>query len=583
MPFPIPAAALAIAIGLSPADAADPVPPIGLTGNEFAVAAPHPLAAEAGAEALAAGGNVVDAAAAMSFALSAVRPQSSGIGGGGFLLVHLAGRGTYALDFRETAPALANPADYLDAEGKIVAGRSTRGGRSVAVPGHVKGLAAAIERFGRRSLGDAVAPAVRLAREGFTVDAVHARATATVAEELAAWPGGGGEFVEFRRVHLAEGGQRLAEGSILRLPELAATLERIGREGPEAMYRGELAERIVKATRDGGGTLTAEDLAGYAPKWREPLSIEFTGRLAGRSPRVAFSMPPPSSGGPCVLQALATIDRLPATGDPAEATRRRVEALRHAFADRAALLGDPDATPAVDADVARMLSPAHRAWLAAAVERPGRAAPDACGLSGERLATPDDGGTSHCVAIDAAGNCAAITDTVNLNFGSWIVVPGTGILLNDQMDDFAIRTDMPNDFGLLMGERNLLAGGRRPLSSMSPTIVVEDGKAIASAGAAGGPRIISATVAILAAMLGEDASPDAAVAAPRAHHQWMPDRVTVEGAVPEAARRALEAAGHAVRVSDDPSTRAVAAAAALRGGKPSVGADSRGGGGVAGR
>jgi gamma-glutamyltranspeptidase/glutathione hydrolase len=447
----------------------------------------------------------------------------------------------------------------------------------------VKGLAAAIERFGRRSLGDAVAPAVRLAREGFTVDAVHARATATVAEELAAWPGGGGEFVEFRRVHLAGGGKPLAEGSILRLPELAATLERIGREGPEAMYRGELAERIVNATRDGGGTLTAEDLAGYTPKWREPLSIEFTGRLAGRSPRVAFSMPPPSSGGPCVLQALATLDRLPVTGDPAEATRRRVEALRHAFADRAALLGDPDATPAVDADVARMLSPAHLAWLAAAVERTGRAAPDACGLSGERLATPDDGGTSHCVAIDAAGNCAAITDTVNLNFGSWIVVPGTGILLNDQMDDFAIRIDVPNDFGLLMGERNLLAGGRRPLSSMSPTIVVEDGKAIASAGAAGGPRIISATVAILAAMLGEDASPDAAVAAPRAHHQWMPDRVTVEGAVPEAARRALEAAGHAVRVSDDPSTRAVAAAAALRGGKPSVGADSRGGGGVAGR
>jgi len=403
-----------------------------------------------------------------------------------------------------------------------------------------------------------------------------------VAEEFAAWPGGG-DFAEFGRVHLAEGGKPLAEGSILRLPELAETLERIGREGPDAFHRGELAERIERAVRAAGGTLTVADLAGYEPRWREPLSIALSGRFAGRSPRTAYSMPPPSSGGPCVLQALATLDRLPATGDPAESTRRRVEALRHAFADRAALLGDPDATPAVGTDVARMLSPAHLAWLAEAVARPGRAAPDACGLGGKRLSAPDDGGTSHCVAIDAEGNCAAITDTVNLHFGSWIVVPGTGILLNDQMDDFAIRTDVPNDFGLLMGERNLLAGGRRPLSSMSPTIVVEDGRAIASAGAAGGPRIIGATVAILAAMLGDGAGPDAAVAAARVHHQWMPDRVTVEGAVPEDVRRALERAGHPVRTSDDPSTRAVAAAAALRDGKPSVGADARGGGGVAGR
>jgi gamma-glutamyltranspeptidase/glutathione hydrolase len=208
-----------------------------------------------------------------------------------------------------------------------------------------------------------------------------------------------------------------------------------------------------------------------------------------------------------------------------------------------------------------MLSAAHQAALAGRVGAPARTPPSECGLAGAGRAAPDDGGTSHSVAIDAAGNCAAITDTINLNFGSWIVVPGTGILLNDQMDDFAIRTDVPNDFGLLMGERNLLAGGRRPLSSMSPTIVIEDGKAIASAGAAGGPRIISATVAILEGMLGNGLGPAEAIAV----------------------REALRAAGHEVRTGDQASSGAVAAAASLRDGKPSAGADARGGGGASGR
>ena len=573
---------LAIAILPTFTTTAAAVPPVGFTGRDFAVAAPHPLAAEAGAETLAAGGNVVDAAVAMSTALSVVRPQSSGIGGGGFMLIHLVGRGTFALDFREIAPAAARASDYLDAEGKVVPDRSTRGGRSIAVPGHVRGMEAALDRFGTRSLAEAFAPAIRLAREGFPADETHAKATARVARELAAWTGETAAFAEFRRVHLEDGTPR-SIGSIVRNPDLAATLERIGRDGADRFHRGELAARILAAIRDSGGTMTAEDLAGYEVRWRDPLSIPLAGRLGGVSPRTAFSMPPPSSGGPCVLQALAVLDRLPPPADAAEETRRRVEALRHAFADRAAFLGDPDASPGVSDDVARMLSAAHQAALAGRVGAPARTPPSECGLAGAGRAAPDDGGTSHSVAIDAAGNCAAITDTINLNFGSWIVVPGTGILLNDQMDDFAIRTDVPNDFGLLMGERNLLAGGRRPLSSMSPTIVVEDGKAIASAGAAGGPRIISATVAILEGMLGNGLGPAEAIAVPRTHHQWMPDRAIVEGDVPEAVREALRAAGHEVRTGDQASSGAVAAAASLRDGKPSAGADARGGGGASGR
>lgn len=566
-------------------------PPHAATGREFMVAAAHPLASQAGAEILARGGNVVDAAVATSFALSIVRPQASGIGGGGFMVIHLVDRGSFALDFRETAPASARALDHLDAEGAVVPMRSTTGVWSIAVPGHVRGMQAALDRFGTKTLAEVLEPAIRLARDGFEIDAILsdaiAEAVARIDRFIARHPDQAAVFASFRDTYLPEGRVPKA-GDVLKQAAQAATLETLAREGAEAFYTGSIATRILEAIAAGDGPMTAEDLAGYRPVWREPLVATLAGRLAGEAGREVLSMPPPSSGGACLLQALLALDGLPKVGDP-EASRRFIEALRHAFADRAALLGDPDATPEVLFDVERMLEPAHLERVRAAILLPPRAKPERCGLAGlspvEESTTPprdlpEDGGTSHFCVIDAAGNAVAGTDTVNLGFGSLVVPPGAGFVLNDQMDDFAIRTDVANEFGLFMSERNLLAGGRRPLSSMSPTIVVEDGRAVFVAGAAGGPRIISATLAVLLAML-EGASAADAVAAPRLHHQWMPDRLLVETGVYPSLRELLTLAGHTVR--EEPEGLAIAQAARRTADGVEGASDPRGAGVPAGR
>ncbi len=558
-------ALLTVAASFAPAVAL-PAPPHAATGREFMVAAAHPLASQAGSEILAKGGNVVDAAVATSFAISVVRPQSSGIGGGGFMVIHLVDRGSFALDFRETAPAAAQARDYLDADGAVIPMRSTTGAWSVAVPGHVRGMQAALDRLGTMTLAEVLEPAIRLAREGFAADAILSNSIADAAERIdryvAIHPDETGEFEAFRATYLPKG-RPPREGEILTQPAQASTLETLARDGSDSFYEGSIAKAILAAIADGGGPMTAEDLAAYRPKWRQPLSAELAGRFAGDSKRTVISMPPPSSGGACLLQALLALDGLPRLSDP-EASRRQIEALRHAFADRAALLGDADASPEVSADLLRMLEAAHLERLRAAIVLPPRAKPHRCGLGGlagdgaGSKSVPEDGGTSHFCVIDAAGNAVACTDTVNLGFGSLVVPPGAGFVLNDQMDDFAVRTDVANEFGLFMSERNLLAGGRRPLSSMTPTIVVEDGKAVFVAGAAGGPRIISATLAVLLAML-DGASAAEAVAAPRVHHQWMPDELLVERGVLPSLRELLTLAGHAVR--EEPGAIAVAQAA----------------------
>ncbi|MGA1633140.1 MAG: gamma-glutamyltransferase family protein, partial [Phycisphaerales bacterium] len=384
-------------------------PPHAANGREFMVAAAHPLASQAGAEILAAGGNVVDAAVATSFALSVVRPQASGIGGGGFMVIHLVDRGSFALDFRETAPASVSAGDYLDADGAVVPMRSTTGVWSIAVPGHVRGMQAALERFGTMDLATVLAPAIRLARDGFEVDAILsnaiAEANARIERVLLIDPGSAGMFTPFRAVYLPDG-RAPSPGEVLTQPDQAATLEILAREGADSFYTGSIARRILAAIASGGGPMTAEDLANYRVIWRDPLRATLSGRLAGDVEREVVSMPPPSSGGACLLQALLALDGLPPVGDP-EASRRFVEALRHAFADRAALLGDPDAAPEVAADVARMLDREHLDRVRKAILLPPRAKPDRCGLAGlspERggiaspQTLPEDGGTSHfCV------------------------------------------------------------------------------------------------------------------------------------------------------------------------------------------
>lgn len=533
------------------------LPPHAAAGEAFVVAAPHRLASEAGVEVLARGGNVVDAAVAAALATGVVRPHSSGIGGGGFMIIHLADRGSFALDFREVAPAGARPEAFLDAQGEPIAGRSSIGAWSVAVPCSLRGLEAALRRFGTISLAEAVAPAVRIARDGFAVDPPLARSIEIAAEAIARerarrGTSGPDEFSELERIYLP-GGRPPSVGELLRQPDLAATLELVGREGAESFYRGPLAEAIVRAVRSAGGPLSGEDLAAVAPAWRTPLRATLAGRLAreGR-PLEVVTMPPPSSGGACLLQVLLALDGMPAVPEP-ERTRRLVELLRHAFADRAAFLGDPDASPEVTADVARMLDPAHLARLRESVAATIRAAPDRCGLAGLGSldgsapgSVVEDGGTAHLSVLDSRGNAVALTETINLDFGSKVIPPGTGIILNDEIDDFSLRAGVPNAFGLVMSSRNLLAPGRRPLSSMSPTIVLDGDRATIAVGASGGPRIISATLQVLRLLL-EGASAAEAVEMPRLHHQWMPDRVLVERDFAPALREMLTLAGHEVR------------------------------------
>lgn len=504
----------------------------GAVGREHMVAADHPLASAAGAEILARGGNAVDAAAATAFALAVVRPSSTGLGGGGFMLIHRPGEEPVALDYRETAPAAARPKEYLDESGRVIPGKTVRGRWAAAVPGLVRGLAAALKRYGTLPLAEVLEPAIRLAEEGFPVDDFNHRAMAELAEELAGRPRRA-EFRELARIFLKDG-RPYAAGELLRQPDLAATLKTLAREGPDAFYTGSIARKLLKDMRAGGGPWSLEDLAGYAVRERAPTRGRFRGYEV-------VGMPPPSTGGPCVVQILGVMEGFsPAADGEGAYYQALAEAMKHCFADRAALLGDPDAHPRVAADAAAMASPERARSVRAAI-RPGRTFPP------ERYgskALKDDAGTTHYSVMDSKGMAVSATDTINLSFGSWVVPAGTGIVLNDEMDDFAVRADVPNEFGLLMSERNLVGPGRRPLSSMSPTLLVEDGRAVLAAGASGGPRILTATLQAILRIVDFGELPDDAVAAKRIHHQWMPDVLRAEDGLPEKVRSALAAAGH---------------------------------------
>jgi gamma-glutamyltranspeptidase / glutathione hydrolase len=512
------------------ARAADP-PPVTTSGG--VVAADHEAAAAAGARVLAAGGNAVDAAVATALAVGVVNPASSGIGGGGFALVYLAREGkVHAIDFREVAPDAAAPGLYPDRD---LAGS---GGLAVAVPGELRGLELLIDTWGTRSWRRAVTPAIRLARDGFTVSRFLARASARTADgdrdgpvfaALNAWIGDG-----------------FTEGATLTRPALAATLQAIAAGGAAAFYAGSIADDVVATVRAAGGVLTSADLAAYRPIEREPLWGEWRGY------RIA-TMPLPSSGGVVLLEALGILDAsgidLAALGAGSAALLHVLsEALSHAFADRARLLGDDAGSAAV---LPRLLDRARLAELAGRID-PDRVQPhDAYGggiaVPGTR--TVDDGGTSHLCVIDRDGNAVALTTTVNSYFGAGLVTDG-GVVLNNQIDDFTLASGEPNGFGLVQSDENLVGGGKRPLSSMSPTLVFDtSGKVVACVGGSGGPRIISATLQVLvgALALGRDAAQ--AVGAPRIHQQWTPAQITAQLDLAPDVIKALEAKGHTVKVT----------------------------------
>ncbi|MCY7314045.1 MAG: gamma-glutamyltransferase [Pseudoxanthomonas sp.] len=497
-----------------------------------AIASAHALATEAGFEVLRQGGNAFDAAVAVSAALSVVEPISSGIGGGGFFLLHDARSGKRVfVDAREVAPAAATAAVFLDADGELDRDRAQNGPWSAGIPGLPAGLVHVSRNYGRLPLSVTLAPAIRLAREGFPVYERLERGYGTRREVMERYPG-------TRAVFLVDG-KPPKVGDILRQTDLARTLELLARDGFDGFYRGEVARKLLKGVKDEGGQWTARELAGYRVVEREPLSFDYRGL------RITTA-PPPSSGGVAMEQIFNIIGAWDlARLDDAQRTHLLVEAMRRAYRDRTMYLGDPDF---VTIPLARLTSRDYAAGLRAGIH-PQRATPS--DLLPALPAPLEDEETTHFSIIDAEGNVASTTQTVNLLYGSGLVVPGTGVLLNNEMDDFALRPATPNAFGVMGYAANAPAAGKRMLSSMTPTLVESSDKVIAI-GAPGGSRIITQVLlGILSYAEGLDAQ--AVAARPRIHHQWMPDVISAEAdALDAATMTALQKMGHTVNTAERP-------------------------------
>ncbi|MBX3437013.1 MAG: gamma-glutamyltransferase [Planctomycetaceae bacterium] len=510
------------------------------------VAADHPLASEAGAEMLRQGGNVVDAAVATAFALSVVRPESCGLGGGGFMVIWNAGKQqAIAVDYRERAPARASRDMYLDLKGRATNGLASRhGGLAVAVPGEVAGLCFVLEEYGTLDRATVLAPAIRLAREGFAIDATFRAAQQEVLAELAEIPEADDRFSTLRNLYL-NGGTPCQVGDRFHSP-LVAVLERIASHGATGFHEGPVAAAIVAEVQRQQGILTTEDLSSMRPTGREPLRGRF-------QDDEIITMPPPSSGGVALIETLNILgayeqihpdQALAKLGHNTPRTVHLVaEALKHAFADRAEFLGDADFAKV---PIERLLSREHATLIAAKIDPQHIQPHDMYG----RFMPIDDSGTSHICVIDNEGNAVACTETINTHFGSFVVEPTYGIVLNNEMDDFAAVPGQPNVFGLLQSEANAIAPHKKPLSSMSPTILVRDGKAAVVVGGSGGPRIISATLQVLLNIVVHHQSVGDAVRSPRFHHQWLPETLYLESELTGPLTIPLEAAGHQITVRE---------------------------------
>ena len=501
----------------------DPAKPPGAV-----IASAHALATDAGFETLARGGNAFDAAVAVSAVLSVVEPISSGLGGGGFFLLHDAKTGKDVfVDARETAPAAATPQAYLGKDGQLDRDRAQNGPWSAGIPGLPAALVHVAGRHGRLPLTQSLAPAIRIARGGFPVYGRLARGYAERRDVMERYPG-------TREVFLRNG-QPPKEGDLFRQPELAATLERLATGGFDGFYRGTTAKRLLAGVKAAGGKWTAEELAGYRVKEREPLRFEYDGWDI-------VTAPPPSSGGIALAEMLQILEPWDLAKLPqAERVHLVTEAMRRAYRDRTFYLGDPDF---VKIPVKTLMDPAYAAGLRATIH-PGKATPSDL-LSG--APTPlEDEETTHFSIIDADGNRAAVTQTVNLLFGSGLVPAGTGVLLNNEMDDFALKPGTPNAFGVMGYDANAPEPGKRMLSSMTPTFLSNADK-VAVIGTPGGSRIITMVLlGILGYADGLDAPQVAAL--PRYHHQWMPDALGIErDALPADVVAALRAMGHVVVV-----------------------------------
>ncbi len=505
------------------------------------VVAQEPNATDAGVAVLKAGGNAVDAAVAVAFALSVTHPFAGNIGGGGFLLARFADGRTAFIDFRETAPAGASHDMYLDASGKPTRD-SLVGWRAAGVPGTVRGLELAHKKFGRKPWAELVQPAVDFAANGFELSYSTAKSICASTKLL-------NQFPESKRIFLKAGGCP-ETGEKLIQPELAETLRRIAGEGAKDFYEGETARRLAVAMAANGGLITLEDLKSYRAVERQPLEGKYKNYGI-------ITAPPPSSGGVAMLEMMALLEGTgyeKAGAGSASTTHYLAEAMRRAYADRAEFLGDPDF---VHVPVKGLLNPRYIAGLRSTIDVKRATPSDVIGHGDATVFETNE--TTHFNVIDAEGNAVSLTYTLNGGYGNGVTVPGLGFLLNNEMDDFAAKPGTPNLFGLIQGEANAIMPHKRPLSSMTPTIVTRDGKLFMVVGAPGGGRIINGVMQVILNVLDFGMDVQQAVDQPRLHHQWKPDKISLERGFSPDTVALLRGMGHEV----DPEGGGVASVEAL--------------------
>lgn len=526
-------------ISASALDASAPATTRSALARDKPVSAPHAmvvtaqhLATKVGVNVLMQGGNAVDAAVAVGYALAVVHPCCGNIGGGGFMVLHLAhGENDQPqnlfLNFRETAPAAATPTLFQDEQGNVVDGRSTDSYLATGVPGTVMGLESARTRYGTMSRKQLMAPAIRLASEGFVLQQGDINILHSRSQDFASQPNVASIFLNH--------GKPYQVGDTLKQPQLAHTLSRIERKGTQSFYRGAIAKQLVQASQSNGGILTRQDLADYKTTWSEPVSCQYRGYTIE-------SAPPPSSGGTAICEILGMLEPLPMASwgyGSAKASHYLIEAERRAFADRNTYLGDP---AFVDNPVARLLSADHLAQLRGSID-PDRATPSSA-VHGS-LGADEGQHTTQYSIVDPQGNAASVTYTINYLFGTGRMAGDTGFFLNNEMDDFTAKPGVPNAFGLVQGKANQVEGGKRPLSSMSPSLVLKDNDLFMVTGSPGGSTIISTTLESMLNVIDYGMNIQQSVNAPRIHNQWQPDMTKVEpGYLSAPVRQALEEMGH---------------------------------------
>ncbi len=498
------------------------------------VVAQEAVAARIGIDILKRGGNAVDAAVATGFALAVTLPRAGNLGGGGFMLVHLASeKKTIAIDYRETAPAAMTKTIFLDESGKFVPAKSQASGLGVGVPGTVAGLYLAWEKYGSGKLefSDLVRPAMLLARDGIQVEGDLISSLAEVKDRLA-------RYSSSRAVFLNKDGTSLRDGDVLVQPDLATTLYRIAQRGPKGFYEGETAERLVNAVRNEGGVMAADDLRDYKAVEREVVRGKYRDREI-------VSMPPPSSGGVHVVQILNMLEGFPLNKsgpNSAQTIHLMAESMKLAYADREKWLGDPDF---VKNPVAGLISKKYADELRKRIS-PDRATPSKDIKAGDPLAYESDQ-TTHYSVMDSQGNAVANTYTLNFSYGLGLVAAGTGVLLNNELDDFAATAGAPNAFGLMGGDANAPGPRKRPLSSMSPTMVFRNGELELVTGSPGGSRIITTVLQVISNIVDHNMNVAEASEAARVHHQLYPDELRIERGISPDTVKLLEQKGHVVR------------------------------------